>query len=112
MNSTPAKIKPASVNGDTKTLVDLALVLIADNLDAADLARVCYVCAAVGLKIESFDVDNADFRNAFGQKVDLRADEVGDPERFLPRNDTDTNGTCSIDFAIHSCLNILTEVRR
>jgi len=85
MNSTPAKIKPVSVNRDTKTLVDLALVLIADNLDAADLARVCYVCTAVGLKIESFDVDDADFRNAFGQKVDLRANEVGDLESFFSR---------------------------
>ena len=68
-------------DSDAEALVDAALALVLDDADRADLPRVMDVEAAVGLEVESLDVDSADLLNGLGDEVDLGADEVGDGDR-------------------------------
>ena len=56
---------------------------------AADLAGVGDVRPAIGLQVEPDDLDRPDLLDPLGQQVDLGADQVGDRERLVARQDVD-----------------------
>ena len=62
--------------------------------------RVIDVEAAVGLEVESLDVDGANLLNGLGDEVDLGADEVGDGEGLFTRVNGDVDGPLGGDLFV------------
>src|SRR3990170_1898584 len=97
---------------DPDPLVDTPLRLVAGHPDGADLAGVGDVGAAIGLEVETDDLDGADLTDALGQQVDLRADEVGDREGLLARQDLHPDLAVRDDLLVHPLLDLADEVAR
>src|SRR5260370_24480101 len=81
---------PGSVrDADPEPAEALALVLDLDDLDPADLARRGDVRAPVGLLVQAHDVDDPDLFDLGRDEVRGGADDVGNGERLIPRQDPD-----------------------
>jgi hypothetical protein len=93
---------------DFESLIDLALAARPDDADPADLACVGHMRAAVGLRVELADRDDAHLGDPLGQEVDLRADQIGDRERFLARQDPDRDRRTGGDGGVGALLDLPT----
>ena len=65
------------------SLVDRSLGFVIGHAYAAHLAGVGDVGAAVGLQVQTDDLNRAYFRNSLRQQVDFGADQVGNLKRLL-----------------------------
>src|SRR5262245_13969010 len=92
------------VDADAEPLVALALALRLHDFEAADLARRMHVRAAVGLLVETDDVDDADLLHRLGNEVHLRADEVRVFECGAPRQELDRDRAVGGDLVVHQLL--------
>src|SRR5690606_36286937 len=70
---------------DVNSLVDLTLAFVIYDTDGANRPRVGYVRAAVGLQIQTLQLDGAYFLDPCREQVYLRADQVWSLERLGAR---------------------------
>src|SRR5690606_17235906 len=101
-----ASIAHSLVQLDVNSLVDLTLAFVIYDADGANLPRVGYVRAAVGLQIQTLQLDGAYFLDPFRQQVDLRADQVRYLERLGARQNPHPDRARRDNFRIDRTFNV------
>src|SRR2546421_814067 len=90
----------ASAQRKAKAFVDPTLALVADDLDRTDFASPGHVGAAVGLGIQTDDLDDANPVDAFGHEAHLVADQIRNGKRLVRREDMNPNVAVGLDLGV------------
>lgn len=87
MKSANEKIVLLTLNFDVNSFIDSTLALVVGHANLPNLGCVPHMGAAVGLQIQTDDLDRANLLDTLWQKIDFGTDQVWDLEGLSPRQD-------------------------